>query len=105
MPVSISQIYFFALLTIGSIIYLLRQSLLSPGPFGPQNHKQDHKQDQVRQLAPTEVAYLIRKSDGAGDGGFALIVLLFDMVHREIKEKLVGGAIETIESNQISYEL
>ncbi|MBS2006377.1 MAG: hypothetical protein JST01_05015 [Cyanobacteria bacterium SZAS TMP-1] len=103
----IAWAYFSAILTIGSIIYLLRESLLNPGP-GTAKHTA-HSEDiydhtdkgYERQLSPTEVAYLSRE----GDGGFALIVLLFDVLHREMKDKIVGGEITTYDENQRPYEV
>jgi hypothetical protein len=89
-----TQAYFFAILTIGSLIYLLRERILSPNGPG-------HEADPDRQLSPTEAAYLTKE----GDGGFAFIVILFDILHREVKEKIAGGAIETFDSTQRPYEV
>jgi hypothetical protein len=90
--------HFFAVLTIGSAMYQLRQKLLGPGPGG---HDRNHPDDQARQLSPTEVAYLTKE----GDAGFALIVILFDILHREMKDKIIGGEIEKFDNSQRSYEV
>lgn len=103
MPVD--QAYFFAILTIGAGMHLLRQALLNPGPakhgLAGNPQAQVSKKHQLRSLSPTEVAYLSKE----GDGTFALIVILFDILHREVKDKIVGGEIEKFDDNQRTYEL
>gem|GEM_PF-1594144 len=112
----IAWAYFSAILVVGSIIYLLRDALLNPGPATVAAHQDNdiYEDDEEyiqpvsratygseRQLAPTEVAYLARE----GDSGFALLVLLFDVLHREMKDKITGGDIITYDENQKTYEV
>jgi hypothetical protein len=91
--VTVSQIYFVAIFAIGIAIYFVRRLLLSP--VAPSVSVAS------RSLSPTEVAYLTKE----GDDGFALLVLLFDLMHREVKDKIVRGEIETFDANQKPYEL
>jgi hypothetical protein len=91
-----TQAYFFAILTIGSLIHLLRESVLNPGPSS-----RDNTLDRKKRLSPIEVAYLSKE----GDGGFALIVILLDVLHREVKDKITGGEIAITDKSQRSYEL
>lgn len=71
--------YFVELLLICVTLLVMQKSLSD----NQQKHNTD-KSDADLNLAPVEIAYLSQN----GDTSFALIVLVFDMLHREIKTHL-----------------
>ena len=97
------QLYFLAVFAIAICTYFARQTLLRPkGQISAQMEL--GAGGATRILSPTEIAYLTKE----GDDGFALLVLLFDVMHRELKDKLRGGQANAdviLIEGQKSYEL
>ncbi|MBL0188666.1 MAG: hypothetical protein IPP97_23330 [Candidatus Obscuribacter sp.] len=65
--------YFIEIIVAVALLTALKPLLL---------HRHQNAEQKPEELVPVEVAYLSR----GGDRGFALLVLLFDLVHREVKE-------------------
>ena len=103
MIVNAGQLYFLAVFAIAICTYFVRQTLLRPK--GKVSAEMQLGVGGARRiLSPTEIAYLTKE----GDDGFALLVLLLDVMHRELKDKLRGGqanADTILIEGQKSYEL